>query len=168
MALWQHEPTGEWRKIQCFSRHITPTESRPSATEIELLAIVWAVKKAHLYLACAELELIVDHRPLIPIIYSKKLDEFSTPRIVRMREELASYQIIAVRRPGTKHTIVDCFSCYPTDHPTEEDMDSETEVEQVCHLALLIEATDHDTEGVICADIHLYCAEGRKDYLTSH
>ena len=47
------------------------TESRYSATEIELLAVVWAVKKAHLFLAGSDFELIVDHRPLNPIVNKK-------------------------------------------------------------------------------------------------
>ena len=35
MALWQQSSTGEWRLLQCASRHITDTETRYSATEIE-------------------------------------------------------------------------------------------------------------------------------------
>ena len=47
-------------------------ESLYSATEIELLAVVWAVKKAHLFLAGSDFELIVDHRPLNPIVNKNK------------------------------------------------------------------------------------------------
>ena len=61
---------------------MTDTEARYLATEIELLAVVWAAKKAHLFIAGVDAELIVDHRPLISIINSKTLEELSTPRIV--------------------------------------------------------------------------------------
>ena len=87
MALWQQEPTGEWQLIQCSSRHITPTEFRYSATGTELLAVVWTVKKAHFFLAGAEFELVVDHKLLLPIINSNKLNQLSTPRIVRMKKK---------------------------------------------------------------------------------
>ena len=76
-ALWQQSSTGEWRLLQCASRHITDTEARYSATEIELLAVVWAAKKAHLFIAGADVELIADHRPLISIINSKTLETFN-------------------------------------------------------------------------------------------
>ena len=82
MALWQQQPDGQWRLLQCGSRHITDTESRYSATEIELLAVVWAVQKARLFLAGSDFELVIDHRPLVPIINSKTLDDLTTPRIV--------------------------------------------------------------------------------------
>ena len=165
MALWQQEPAGEWRLLQCGSRHVTPTEARYSATEIELLAVVWAVQKAHLFLAGAQFELIVDHRPLVPIINTKKLDELTSPRIVRMKEKLATYRISAVWRPGTKHTVVDCLSRHPIDNPTEEDAAGEIEFEQICHVAQLLAATDHDTGEVICEDVKLerIRAEGRLD-----
>ena len=97
-------------------------KARYSATEIELLAVVWAAKKAHLLLAGADAELIVDHRRLIPIINSKTLDELSTPRIVRLREKLAAYRLKAVWRPGVEHEVVDCFSRHPVDDPTEDDL----------------------------------------------
>ena len=73
MALLQQHPFGEWRILQCGSRHITPAESRYSATEVELLAVVWAVHKAHLNLAGADFEFGVYHRPLISILNSYRL-----------------------------------------------------------------------------------------------
>ena len=45
MALWQQQEDGQLRLLQCASRHITETESRYSANEIELLAVTWAVQK---------------------------------------------------------------------------------------------------------------------------
>ena len=80
MALWQQQPAGEWRILQCGSHHVTTAESRYSATDLKLIAVVWAVHKAHLYLADANFELVVDDRTLIPILNSTSLDELSSPR----------------------------------------------------------------------------------------
>ena len=126
MALWQKETTGEWRLLQCASRRTTPAETRYSATEIEVLAVTWAVKKARLFLAGADFELVVDHRPLIQIINSKTLDELPSPRVVRLKEKLALFRITAVWRPGIKHTVVDVFSRFPVDEPGSDDEDSDT------------------------------------------
>ena len=122
MALWQQQPSGEWRILHCGSRLVTLAESRYSATEGELLAAVWAVHKAHLHLAGADFELVVDHRRLISILNSKSLDELPSPRLVRLKEKLALYQLIAVLRPGIEHKTVDCFSRSPVDDP---DVDNE-------------------------------------------
>lgn len=48
-ALWQQDGS-IYKLLQCGSRSITPTESRYSPTEIELLAVVWAAKKCALFL----------------------------------------------------------------------------------------------------------------------
>lgn len=87
-ALWQQQPNDEWRLLQAGSRFVTPTESRYSATEVELLAVIWAVRKCRLFLLGQPFQLIVDHRPLIPIINSKTLDEIDNPRLLRLKEKL--------------------------------------------------------------------------------
>ena len=136
MALWQQQPSGEWRILQCGSRHITPAESRYSATEVELLAVVWAVHKAHLYLAGADFELVVDRRPLIPILNSKSLDKMPSPRLVRLKEKLALYQLTTVWRPDIERKIVDCFSRYPVDDPDVDD--EQDDVEAIAHIDVML------------------------------
>ena len=49
-ALWQEENDESWRLLQCGSRYTTPAESRYSATEIEMLAVVWAMKKCRMFI----------------------------------------------------------------------------------------------------------------------
>ena len=50
---------------------------------------------------------------------------------------------------------MDCFSRYPGDDPTEEDLQGEIEIEQVRHVAHLIAATDYDTGETLGEDIRL-------------
>ena len=146
MALWQKQPSGEWRILQCDSRHVTPAESRYSATEVELLAVVWAVHKAHLYLAGADFELVVDHRPLIPILNSKTLDELPSPRLVHLKEKLALYRFTAVWRPGIDHKVVDCFSRYPVDDPDAVEEEADLQTPANTH-AMLLQAHQDPTTG---------------------
>ena len=94
MALWQEHIDSNgtsWRLLQCSSRSTSEAETRYSATEIELLAVVWACKKASPFLFGNDFEVVVDHRPLIPILNSKTLGELSSPRIIRLKEKLAPY-----------------------------------------------------------------------------
>ncbi|UYV63017.1 K02A2.6-like [Cordylochernes scorpioides] len=122
-ALYQQQPDSQWRLLQVGSRNMTPAESRYSATEIELLAVVWAAKKCKLFLMGSHFELIVDHRPLIPILNSKTLDEIENPRLLRLKEKLTPYLITAVWRPGKKHTVVDVLSRHPSPVPDVYDTD---------------------------------------------
>ena len=51
-ALWQEHIDSNgtsWRMLQCSSRSTSEAETRYSATEIELLAAVWAYKKASFF-----------------------------------------------------------------------------------------------------------------------
>ena len=158
MALWQQQPSGEWRLLQCGSRHITAAESRYSATEIELLAVVWAAQKAHLFLAGADFELIVDHRPLIPILNSKTLDELPSPRLIRLKEKLATYRFTTAWRPGVDHKVADCFSRHPVEDPTSSDhqADDDDATAFVQAALLNIQPVSADAKALpLFADPHL-------------
>lgn len=72
---------------------------------------------------------MVDHKPLVPIINSKTLNEIETPRIIRLKEKLAYTMPIAVWRAGIQHTVVDVFSRYPVDEACEDDLLGEHELE---------------------------------------
>ena len=95
---------------------MSSAESRYSAAEIELLAVVWAIKKANTFLAGTSFELIVDHFPLAAIINSKYLDQISSPRLLRLNEKLSPHCLTAVCRRGAPHKVVDCFSRHPVEH----------------------------------------------------
>ena len=98
-CLRQQDETGNWHMIQCGSRFLTDTETRYAVIEVEMLAIVWAMKKCALYLqGLQQFEVATDHRPLIPILNGKSLQDIANPRLQRLRECLAPYNIVAVWR----------------------------------------------------------------------
>ncbi|CAL8135979.1 unnamed protein product [Orchesella dallaii] len=126
-ALWQEQNDNNWKLLQAGSRFVTPTEARYSATEIELLAVAWAVKKCRMFILGQPFELVVDHRPLVPILNAKTLDEIDNPRLQRLKEKLACFRPQVVWRAGKEHIIVDVFSRFPSSEPTPEDNeDSDT------------------------------------------
>ena len=50
--------------------------------ELELLGVVWALKKCHVYLAgMKNFKVVVDHKPLVSIIDKKRLNEVESPRL---------------------------------------------------------------------------------------
>ena len=119
-VLWQKQDTG-WRIIQCGSRYLSDTESRYAVIELELLAIVWAVKKCKLFLSGTQFRVITDHRSLVPIINAYSLDQIENPRLLRMMLKLQSFQLCAEWRKGADNAFADALSRNPVDLPSPTD-----------------------------------------------
>ena len=135
--LFQQGMDYTFKILQVGSRNVTDTESRYSVTELELLAVAWALDKARFFCAGApQLELIVDHRPLVSIINSKSLGDLTTPRILRLRQRLYRFPaLVAVWREGKKQIVADALSRNPVGKPDESDLLAEHDVEEtVCSL----------------------------------
>ena len=111
-----------WRLIQCGSRFLSETEKRYSTGEIEMLGAVWATHKCKLYLlGMPAYDLVLDHKPLIPMFNEYTLDQVPTPRLQRLREKLAPYTFRARWQKGKDHAIPDALSRAPVDQPDEDD-----------------------------------------------
>ena len=113
-----------------------------------------------MFLAGSDFELIVDHRPLIPIVNNNKkkqskLGELSSPRIIRLREKLAPYRLKTVWRPGSDHKVADCLSHHPCGVPTEDDLEGENEVEDACMLMRMAALVDMESGEDILVDRQL-------------
>lgn len=137
-----------WRLVQCGSRFLTDTESRYSTIELELLAIVWAMKKCHSFLAGRDhFDVITDHKPLLSIVNLKSLAEIENPRLQRLKERLIPYSFTLGWKKGSDHAIPDALSRAPTEVGTKEDEIAEQEIEEHVH-------------AVVAANIRLLLAEG--------
>ena len=136
-ALFQQSANGTWRLLRCGSRTLTPTESRYSVTESELLAIVYAVRKLRMYLYGRAFQIITDHKALVSILNGKSLDEINSPRILRLKHKLIEYVFTVEWRPGSKHTVVDVFSRHPVDAPDPDDIQMDAEINDFMHQHLV-------------------------------
>jgi transposase InsO family protein len=121
-VLRQLHPDGRWRLVQCGSRFITDTESRYAIIELEMLGVVWAVKKLRVFLqGLPEFEIKVDHRPLVPILNSYTLDQVENLRLQRLKEKLQMYNFTASWQSGKDHALADALSRAPLNDPVPED-----------------------------------------------
>ena len=128
VAVYQKQDDGKWRIIDCASRFLSDTEKNYYPIEIEMLAVMWGIKRMEMYLHGLPLFKIgTDHKPLVPILNYKPLGEMS-PRIQAMRMKLLRYQFKAEHVPGKDMKDADAFSRYPTEQPTAEDRLKEEEV----------------------------------------
>ena len=93
----------------CYaSRALTETETRYSIMELELLAILFAVKKFHQYIFGSDVEIHTDHRPL-QAIFDKPIHS-SPKRLQRMLIHLQNYNLKIVYKPGSTMHIADTLS----------------------------------------------------------
>jgi len=106
--------------IQCGSRSLNSAESRYSTTELECLAIYYAIKECAFYLQGANFVVLTDHRPLVGV-FSKPLSDIENARLLRFREKLAHYSFSVEYTPGKTHCIADALSRAPVFSPPEDE-----------------------------------------------
>ena len=122
-----------WRLVQCGSRFLSDTESRYAMVELELLAVVWALKKCRIFLqGLPHFDVLVDHRPLLPILNEFTLDTIENARLQRLKEKTSLFNFTTKWIRGKDHVIPDALSRAPVSEPTCEDDQLIQAVE--CHV----------------------------------
>lgn len=115
-VLSQKDETGKDRPICFASRTLNEAEQKYGATELELLAIVWSIRKFRNYLLGRKFTLVTDCRPL-KWLYSLKDPQ---SRLFRYKAEIENYEFTVVYREGCLNHICDHLSRYPLDEKREE------------------------------------------------
>ena len=83
MELGQYNE-GQWKPVAYASHSMSDSEHRYAQIEKEALATTWACGKFSAYILGWHFEIESDHKPLIPLLNSKALDNL-LPRILRFR-----------------------------------------------------------------------------------
>ena len=128
-VLTQRQPdTGLFRPVVYLSRSLTDTERRYSQIEKEALATTWACERLSNYLIGLPFTVETDHKPLVPLLGTKALDELP-PRVLRFRLRLMRYQFNIVHVPGKNLITADALSRAPADVSSGADSALEQEVD---------------------------------------
>ena len=99
-TLIQRDPKNESISlIQCGSRSLNPAESRYSTSELECLAIYYAIKECQFYLQGTTFTVITDHKPLVGT-FVKPLSDMENARLLRFREKLAHFSFKVMYAAG--------------------------------------------------------------------
>ena len=124
------EIDNELKPIAFCSRSLTSAEKKYAQIEKECLGIVFACEKFERFLVgLPEFRFITDHRPLVPMINKKDLNE--TPvRCQRMLMRLLRYNIQAEFAPGKSLVVADTLSRAPieTSDSTPDNLESDVKV----------------------------------------
>ncbi|KAM7287886.1 uncharacterized protein ISCGN_031577 [Ixodes scapularis] len=89
-AVLLQESQGERRPVAYAYRVLTETEQRYAQIEKEALAITWARGHFRTYLLGLQFHIETNHKPLVPLLATKRLDEPS-PRLQHFRMRLLEY-----------------------------------------------------------------------------
>jgi 3-methyladenine DNA glycosylase AlkC/predicted aspartyl protease len=109
-GILQQRQKGEWRIVACCSRGLSPAESNYSITELEGLALVYAVSKFRFYLLGRKFTILVDHCALC-VLGKTKLP--NNARLRRWALALSEFDFTVKYIKGTQHADADCLSRAP-------------------------------------------------------
>lgn len=99
-VLLQKQDDDSFRPVAYASRSMNDTEQRYAQIEKEALAITWAVERwRELLLGMEHFRVETDHKPLVPLLSTKSLDELPL-RIQRFRMRLMKYHFKISHTPG--------------------------------------------------------------------
>ena len=166
-VLLQKSENGEWRPVAYASRSLSETEIRYAQIEKEALAIVWSCEKFSDYILGSRFDIETDHKPLVPLLSSKRLDNLP-PRVLRFRLRMAKYDYSISHVPGKFLYTADTLSRDPMMKQDQGNFEKEVEtfVDAVIDLSLPVtpqrlqiyrEAQEKDE---VCVQVREYCKIG--------
>lgn len=118
------------RPIYFFSKTLNDAQRNYSVIELELLAIVAAVKAFRVYLYGRYFVLITDHRALTYLFSMKDCGS----RLFRQRIELMEYNFKIIYRPGSQNQLCDTLSRLETSEPLSIEETLDLENKKICAI----------------------------------
>ena len=129
---------GTERPIAFASRTLTKTEQNYSQIDKEALALVWGVKKFHLYLFGRHFTLVTDHEPLTAIFNPKKgIPAMTVARLQRYALFLAGFEYSIEYKSTSQHGNADGLSRLPLKERENTELIDPAEVFQVSQVEML-------------------------------
>lgn len=115
-ALCQEDDEGQLRPVNMWSRKLSTTEQKYSATEREALAIMYFTEKFRYYLLGRRFLLVTDHRPLIYIINGAS----NNSKLARWSLRLQEFCFDVAHLPGKSMVVADALSRLTEHTPIDE------------------------------------------------
>ena len=98
----------DWRPVAYYSNKLTEVERAHSATELEAMSLVMAIRHWAPYLRIAKFTAVVDHHALIFLI--TKPAKTNNGRILHWISDLLEFHFDVVHRAGKLHLDADAVS----------------------------------------------------------
>ena len=135
-AVLQQLVNGQWKPISFFSRKLSPTETRYSTFDRELLAIYLAIKHFRYFIEGRVFHILTDHKPLTYSLTTNP-NRYS-PRQVRHLDFISQFTSDIRHVKGSDNPVADALS--------RIDVNSITEFSPSINLQAIAQAQLNDTE----------------------
>lgn len=169
-VLSQKQPDNTYRPVIYISRSMTETEQRYAQIEKEALALTWTCDRLNQYLLGSKFILETDHKPLVPLLSSKNLDELPM-HIQRFRLRMMRYTYDIRHVPGKELNTADFLSRAPLSSTEDQELEKETEA-YINFVQRYLPVTDRklkeirqyqeEDEEIQKLSSDLLCGEGRR------
>ena len=124
------------------SRFTKPAKSRYALVESEVLAVAWALESTkHYTLGNPKLLVATDHKPLLKILWDRKLQDIANPRLLKLKEKTLAWRFDVKHVLGRIHMGPDALSR------------KEVSKVMVAMLGSLAEVAEDDIDTVIKAQV---------------
>ena len=170
-VLLQTQKSGELRPIAYASRAMTPADVQYAQIEKEVLTLTWACEKFSDYLVGLKFHIFTDHKPLVPLLSTKRLDELPL-RVQRFRLRLMRYYFTISHVPGKDMTIPDALSRAPSTEATLNDKGFQDEVNAYVNVVIknlpasqhrIQQIRKHQEEDAVLRQVSKFCYGGWPD-----
>ncbi|RVE55527.1 hypothetical protein OJAV_G00235410 [Oryzias javanicus] len=168
-VLLQKQEEDGWKPVAYASRALSDTEQRYAQIEKEALALTWACERFQEFLIGKSFHMETDHKPLVPLLGSKRLDELP-PRIQRLRMRLMRFAFTISHVAGKNIATADVLSRAPVG---EKDSDlSEEDINLYVDAVMsslpatesrLQQIKTHQENDIIIRQLKKCCVEGWPD-----
>ena len=164
-VLLQRQPSGECKPVAYVSRSMTSTEMRYAQIEKEALAFTWACERLSDYLIGLPFHILTDHKPLVPLFSTKKIDELPI-RVQRFRLRMLRFDFSISHVPGKQLVTADALSRSPVVQSLEESSDLSNETDFYVHALIdclpiseqrLENLRQQQEEDEVCQEVTIYC-----------
>lgn len=133
-----------WLPVAYFSQAINQTESRYHSFELEMLAMVRAIERFHVYLYGIEFTIVTDCNALVYAVNKANLN----PRIAQWILQLQNYRFKLIHRAGKQMPHVDALSrqiAYIDTIPIERELEyKQLQDEKIKSIANKLEYEESD------------------------
>ena len=167
-VLRQKQPGGEWHPTAYISRAMSKAEEKYVQIEKEALASTWACERLQEFLLGKRFHIETDHKPLIPLLSSKPLDELPL-RVQRFRLRLMRFDFSIAHVPGKDLCTADTLSRTPVVGPSTSDHTFQQEVQAFLDVVTdnlpatdnrLSEIRSQQEQDPICQQLKQFCTQG--------
>ena len=116
-VLQQSQSTCEWKPICFASRFLTDFEAKYSITELELLAIVWAVEHFQNYVYVVQFKTLSDHKTQTSVSRPNRGNKTYYSILTKWVDPLLPFEFEVVHVSRRTIGMADYLSRHPTELP---------------------------------------------------